>query len=119
MILYKLLEEYFAKPNKFFITFIVGAFAFMPYSFNLVTYFSPDFYLELYLIWLMYAYKKDNQLMVSFIGFLLCFTKDTGAFVYGFFMLTTYAFECFSRHKHTGFKWWKIKNMPLDKFILC
>ena len=77
------------KPNKFFIAFIVGAFAFMPYSFNLVTYFSPDFYLELYLVWLMYAYKKDNQLMVSFIGFLLCFTKDTGAFVYGFFMLSS------------------------------
>lgn len=118
VILYKLLEEYFAKPNKFFIAFIVGAFAFMPYSFNLVTYFSPDFYLELYLIWLMYAYKKDNQLMVSFIGFLLCFTKDTGAFVYGFFMLSTYAFECFSRHKHTGFKWWKFKNMPFGKFVL-
>ena len=118
VIFYKLLEEYFAKPNKFFIAFIVGAFAFMPYSFNLVTYFSPDFYLELYLIWLMYAYKKDNQLMVSFIGFLLCFTKDTGAFVYGFFMLTTYALECFSRHKHTGFKWWKFKNMPFGKFVL-
>jgi hypothetical protein len=118
VILYKLLEEYFAKPNKFFIAFIVGAFAFMPYSFNLVTYFSPDFYLELYLVWLMYAYKKDNQLMVSFIGFLLCFTKDTGAFVYGFFMLSTYAFECFSRHKHTGFKWWKFKNMPFGKFVL-
>lgn len=118
VILYKLLEEYFAKPNKFFIAFIVGAFAFMPYSFNLVTYFSPDFYLELYLVWLMYAYKKDNQLMVSFIGFLLCFTKDTGAFIYGFFMLSTYAFECFSRHKHTGFKWWKFKNMPFGKFVL-
>lgn len=118
VIFYKLLEEYFAKPNKFFITFIVGVFAFMPYSFSLVTYFSPDFYLELYLIWLMYAYKKDNQLMVSFIGFLLCFTKDTGAFVYGFFMLSTYAFECFSRHKHTGFKWWKFKNMPFGKFVL-
>lgn len=118
VILYKLLEEYFAKPNKFFIAFIVGAFAFMPYSFNLVTYFSPDFYLELYLVWLMYAYKKDNQLMVSFIGFLLCFTKDTGAFVYGFFMLSTYAFECFSRHKHTGFKWWKFKNIPFGKFVL-
>lgn len=118
VIFYKLLEEYFAKPNKFFITFIVGVFAFMPYSFSLVTYFSPDFYLELYLIWLMYAYKKDNQLMVSFIGFLLCFTKDTGAFVYGFFMLTTYAFECFSRHKHTGFKWWKFKNIPFGKFVL-
>lgn len=118
VIFYKLLEEYFAKPNKFFITFIVGVFAFMPYSFSLVTYFSPDFYLELYLIWLMYAYKKDNQLMVSFIGFLLCFTKDSGAFVYGFFMLTTYAFECFSSHKHTGFKWWKFKNMPFGKFVL-
>lgn len=118
VIFYKLLEEYFAKPNKFFITFIVGVFAFMPYSFSLVTYFNPDFYLELYLIWLMYAYKKDNQLMVSFIGFLLCFTKDSGAFVYGFFMLTTYAFECFSSHKHTGFKWWKFKNIPFGKFVL-
>ena len=37
---YKNLPTYFAKPNKFFIAFIVGAFAFMPYSFNLVTYLS-------------------------------------------------------------------------------
>ncbi len=118
IILYKLLDGFLVKSNKWFITFLVAAFAFMPYSFSLITYFNPDFYLEIYLIWLMYAYSKKNNLMVSFIGFLFCFTKDTGAFIYGFFALSMFLIESTYRYKRERFKWWKLSNIPYGKFVL-
>lgn len=118
VVFYKYLSSFLPSANKWLITFSVAAFVFMPYSFNLITYFCPDYYLELYLIWLLYAYKKDNQIMISFIGFLMCTTKDSGAFLYGFFVLLAYVFDCLYQYKNTGYKFWRIKNIPFAKFVL-
>lgn len=118
VVLYKYLKSLLPTANVWLITFVVAAFVFMPYSFALITYFCPDYYIELYLIWLLYAYKKDNQLMISFIGFLICTTKDSGAFIYGFFVLFAYIFDCLYRYKTEKFEFWKIKNIPILKFVL-
>lgn len=117
VVLYKFLEEEFlTKPNKWLSTFAVAAFVFMPYSFSLITYFCPDYFLELYLVWIMYAYKKNNHILVSFFGFLMCTTKDAGAFVYGFFVLSLYVFDFLRQFKVEKFK--VFKHLSFGKFIL-
>lgn len=118
VVLYKFLETSLVKSNKWLLTFLVIVFAFSPYSFNLITYICPDFYLELYFIWLLYAYKKDNQLMVSFLGFLLCFTKTAGALMYAVFVFSAYVISNIIKYKKTSFKWWAPKNWPIGRFIL-
>lgn len=117
-VLYRLLRDSFGSANKWFVAFVVAGFAFMPYSLNLVTYFCPDFYLELYLVWLLYAYKKDNQIMVSFIGFLLCLTKDPGAYIYGFFLLFAFLYQIYFNYGVKNFTWLKPKNIPFLRFVL-
>lgn len=117
-VLYAYLRDMFKGSSKWFITFCVAVFAFMPYSHCLITYFCPDFYLELYLIWLLYAYKKDNQLMVAFSGFLLCFTKEAGAMIYGAVVLFLFISEVLSRYGFKDFSWLKPKNLPFGRFIL-
>lgn len=117
-VLYKFLEGFLTKSNKWMLTFLVAVFAFSPYSFNLITYICPDFYLELYVIWLMYAYKKENNLMVSFIGFLLCFTKTSGAFIYALFALSMYITDSVIKYRKNKLKWWMPKYWPISKFAL-
>lgn len=118
VVLYKFLEVSLVKSNKWMLTFLVIAFAFMPYSFNLITYFCPDYYLELYFIWLLYAYKKDNHLMISFIGFLLCFTKTSGALMYALFVFFMYVLSNLINNKEDRFAFIKPKNWPIGKFAL-
>lgn len=118
VVLYKFLEVSLVKSNKWMLTFLVIVFAFMPYSFNLITYFCPDYYLELFFIWLLYAYKKDNQLMVSFLGFCLCFTKTSGALMYALFVLSMYIFSGILNNKEDRWAWIKPKNWPIGRFAL-
>lgn len=115
-VLYALLLDIFKGANKWMIVLGVAVFAFMPYSFSLITYFCPDFYLPLYTIWLLYAYKKDNQLLVSFIGMVICLTKDSGAFFYGFLVLFLYLVDANTKYKKL--EWLKPKNLPIARFIL-
>lgn len=117
-VLYGFLRDMFKNSNKWIITFAVAIFAFMPYSFNLITYFCPDFYLELYIIWLLYAYKKDNQIMVSFIGFLICFTKDSGAFIYGFLMLFLFLIDANTKCGFKKLPWLRFNKLPYARFAL-
>lgn len=118
VIFYKMLGELLPQANKWLLALLMAAYAFMPYSVFLITYFCPDYFVGLYLVWLLYAYKKENNLMVSFIGFLMCTTKDPGAFIYGFFLLFAFIFHCLREQKINHFKWWKLKNIPFGKFAM-
>lgn len=118
IVLYIYLRDVFKGSSKWFIALCSAIFAFMPYSHCLITYFCPDFYLALYLVWLLYAYKKDNQIMISFIGFLLCFTKEAGAFIYALLMLFLFITEVISKYGLKDFSWLKPKNLPFARFAL-
>lgn len=117
-VFYSYLRDVFKNSNKWTITLAVAIFAFMPYSFNLITYFCPDFYLQLYIIWLLYAYKKDNQIMVSFIGFLLCLTKDSGAFIYGFLILFLFIIDANTKCGIKKLPWLRFNKLPYARFII-
>ena len=118
VVLYKYLKELFPTRSCWFRAFLALCFGLMPYSATLGTYFCPDYYIPLYLIWLLYAYRKENHLLVSFIGFLMCFTKNTGGLAYGVILLCAYAFTCIYRQQKEGFRWWLPRNIPFARFAL-
>ncbi len=57
-------------------------FFFFPYAVGLFTYFCMDYQLPLFAIWLVYGIVKENDILISFCGFLLSFTKITGFVFY-------------------------------------
>lgn len=115
ILLYNLLNKILIKSNNIISAILVAMFAFMPHSFNLITYFCPDFFVPLYIVWLMYACQKKNNLMISFLGFIMCLTTDTAAFAYGFFVLTMFIIGWVKEHKQKIFDF---KALPYFNFVL-
>lgn len=57
-------------------------FTFSPYILGLFTYFTFEWHLAHYVVWLTYAIAKRDNLMISFCGLLLALTKATGIAFY-------------------------------------
>lgn len=59
------------------------AFLFSPYILGLFSYFTTEWHLAFYAIWAAYYLSKADVSGICFSGFLLAFTKITGAVYYG------------------------------------
>jgi len=91
-----------------------------PYQLGLFTYLAMDPHLALFAAWLLYSYLKKNTIMVSFCGYLLCFTKVSGAAFYVIFMLTMGIFEVLETEGKSLLRkisnWWQWKKVLLWVF---
>lgn len=58
-------------------------FLFSPYIMGLFSYFTTEWHLAIYAIWVAYYLSKSDISGICFSGFLLAFTKITGAVYYG------------------------------------
>ena len=61
-------------------------FAFSPYIVGLFSYIDMDWNVTFFAVWFLAAVIKGNDLLISFTGFLLSFTKITGFAFYVFFL---------------------------------
>lgn len=92
-------------------------FVFSPYALGLFTHLSMDWHLPFFTIWLLCAIKKKNNLLISFCGFLLSFTKITGAVFYVGILLYIGIAEILNHQERNIIK--KIVNWWEWKKILC
>lgn len=93
LVLYKYLNDNWLKSTKMLNALISGLLIFCPFQIGMFSYLCFDNYLVYFLIWLVYSYSKRNHLMVLFCGYLLCFTKITGAVLYVVFVFVSYLLE--------------------------
>ena len=87
-ILNKLLKKIFVDITSLQSALFCFCFVVFPYELGMFTYFSTDFQLAFLSIWLIYSVYEKNDLLISFSGFMLSFTKDTGAIFYVVFLVS-------------------------------
>lgn len=114
VILYHLFMEEFRNISPMSAALSSVLLILCPYQLGMFTYLCLDTHLVYYAIWLLYSYKKDNNLMISFCGFLLCFTKITGMLFYVFFLMTCAIIELYMEYEGHFLcklkKWWGWKK---------
>ena len=117
VIMYLLLRSIFKTAKPVFCGLCAAVLVFLPFQLGMFTYLSWDNYLVYYGIWLLYAFRKKNPVLVGFCGFLMAFTKISGLAFYVVFLLSAAFYEMAVLEKGTfGARlkaWWK-----WDKVIL-
>lgn len=114
----RLLKKLFYNITSFQSALLCFCYVVFPYEIGMFTYFSTDFQLAFFAIWLMYAVYEKNDLLILFSGFLLTFTKDTGGFFYVIFLILFVTIEIVSENGYKRFltalfKWLKVKRVVL------
>ncbi len=84
---YKICNYYFGKENKIENTLITTLFAINPLFVGVSTAFTPDFGVLIFFLAFLSTFLYNKPVLSFFFGTLLVFTKETGAFVYGIFVL--------------------------------
>lgn len=108
---YRLIRETIpslSKPAAIFSSLIL---LLCPFQLGMFTYLCFDTHCVYYLIWMIYSYKRKNDLMVSFCGFLLFFSKLSGGVFYTIFLIVATVYEVLTKYKgpisRRIVKWWK------------
>lgn len=115
--LYWLIKNIYSSISNTIATLCCAVFMFSPYVLGLFTYLCMDWHLIFFMVWLLCSVKKKNNLMISFCGFLLAFTKITGLVFYVFLLFMQGLFEMFENNGDTLWKkiacWWNWKKVLL------
>lgn len=115
--LYKLINEIFVDILPLTNTLCCAIFIFCPYGLGLFTYFNMDWQITYFAVWLLYCVKEKNNLLISFCGYLLAFTKITGLIFYVFVLITVGIYELYLNQNKNILK--KIYNcFPVSKIFL-
>ena len=85
---YWLLRRCFVHISPLAAALGCAALIFAPYGIGLFTYLCMDWHTPFFLVWLICAYLKKNDLLISFCGFLLAFNKISGLAFYVFFLIS-------------------------------
>ena len=80
--LYKVLRKIYPTLKPFIISIVCVIFMLFPYAVGLFSYLSMDWQVSCFSIWLLYGIVKEDNLWISFCGYLLAFTKITGFVFY-------------------------------------
>jgi len=87
--LYGIFGKIFADLSAVMKALGVALFAFNPYILGMTSHFSPDLYCALFLIFVVFFFLHDLDLLASFSMILLYLTKETGILVAAGFLIWT------------------------------
>ena len=124
-ILHWLIKKIYLDITNFQASMISLLFAFSPYIVGLFSYIDMDWNVTFFAVWFLAAVIKGNDLLISFTGFLLSFTKITGFAFYVFFLFAYMIIDVYiNKNKKSFFKqfmnWWSWKKVFLWLFpVLC
>ena len=114
---YNIIQELFKNKNPIFYTLSTLFLFLCPYELGLFSYLNMDTHLALFAVWLIYYKLKKNDVMISFVGFLISFTKITGMCLYVFYLAMCALIdilECEGRNIFQKFcKWYPSKKIVL------
>jgi len=82
ILFYRILMTLFVKISSIIAALGCAIFAFMPFMAGMFAYFNPDYYVILFFVWVIYCMVKDYPILTGFCGFLLLFSKESGALLY-------------------------------------
>lgn len=99
-LLYRLFREMYINISSFTAALFSAIFILCPYGIGLFTYFCMDWHITFFAVWLLYFVEHRNNLLISFCGYLLCFTKITGFIFYVFILLSVGLIELHEDKKH-------------------
>ena len=80
--LYKLLRKMYPSLKACVLNILCIIFMLFPYAVGLFSYLSMDWQVSCFAIWLLYGIVQEDNLWISFCGYLLAFTKITGFVFY-------------------------------------
>lgn len=110
VVMYRLLKESISDCSPVLAALSGAILIFCPYQLGMFTYLNFDTYLSCYVIWLLYSYRRKNNLMIAFCGYLLCFTKITGGIFYVLFLVAASVYEALRRYTGSWLRrmagWW-------------
>lgn len=84
---YDILCKTFKKLSKLDLSLYTALFAFNPLFLGMVSEINTDFPLLCFFVWLVCAFFNNKIILEFMCAFLLCFSKETGCLLYGFFLL--------------------------------
>lgn len=93
-ILHWLIKKIYLDITNFQASMISLLFAFSPYIVGLFSYIDMDWNVTFFAVWFLAAVIKGNDLLISFTGFLLSFTKITGFAFLCVFSICLYDNRC-------------------------
>lgn len=120
VIMYRLLRECYEGISPLLAALGSAMLLLCPYQLGMFTHLCYDTHLTYYAVWLLYAYKRKNNLLIAFCGFLLAFTKLTGFGFYAVFLITAALYEVITQYQGNIFRrvcsWWKWSRCLLWMF---
>ena len=117
-ILHWLIKKIYLDITNLQASMISLLFAFSPYIVGLFSYIDMDWNVTFFAVWFLAAVIKGNDLLISFTGFLMSFTKITGFAFYVFFLFAYMIIDVYiNKNKKSFFKqfmnWWSWKKVFL------
>ena len=111
VVFYRLIREMIPRISRTAALFSGLVLVLCPYQLGMFTYLCFDSHCVYFAVWFIYSYKRRNDLMTAFCGFLLFFTKISGGAFYAVFLIAAAATEVimdYRGHLHRRIaKWWK------------
>lgn len=117
VVTYKLLKQLRPQFTELCIVLLSVLMTFMPYQIGMYNYLCMDTILSYFAVWLLYSYVNNNDYMISFCGFLLVFTKETGLVFYCSFLMAVTLISIVLQRKKDILKgiveWFNLKRVGL------
>lgn len=87
-------------------------FSFSPLFLCTISELNTDFPLVCFFTWMVYFGIKEKYILQSFCGILLCFSKEPGCILYGFYIIGIVLYRLAKNRKEIAFKTLKIIITP-------
>ncbi|MBD5134537.1 MAG: hypothetical protein HDT39_01030 [Lachnospiraceae bacterium] len=84
---YGIIDSIFLDRDKIEKALYTSLFALSPMMLSVIGEINTDFPLLCFLTWMVYCGIKKRYILQSFCGILLCFSKETGCILYGFYII--------------------------------
>lgn len=112
-LLFWILKKIYNKISNEIVVLCCLGFAFSPYIMGLFTYIDMDWQVTFFVIWLLAAVLAENDYLISFMGFILCFTKITGFAFYSTFLTFYIWINWIKKKKEIDEKLFNLKKVLL------
>lgn len=114
---YDILQITIKNVSKIELTLYTGIYAFSPLFLGLLSEINTDFPILCFFTWMIWASLRKKHLLQFACAMLLCFSKETGCILYGFFIIGTVIARIITNRKEKFLPFLK-KVISLDIVLL-
>lgn len=115
---YKITEAILPKADRLEKLLFTALFAFSPMVMGMTAEINTDFPLLCFFTWMVLCSIKGKKVLQAFCGILLCFSKETGCLLYGFYVLGMVLYRYF-KYKRESLKIMLANIFSVDVWLLA